>query len=367
MRIPFLDVGRLHVSIRDELDQAFAQVVATSGYVLGPVTASFEAAFAAAHGVDHAVGCGSGTDALVLALVALGVRPGDEVIVPAATFVATAEAVVLAGATPVVADVDPTTLLLTARGVDAVRTPRTKAVVPVHLYGHVVPLVLIDEWRAGGLLVVEDAAQAHLATWRDRGVASAGDAAAFSFYPGKNLGALGDGGAVTTSDSEVAARVRAYRDHGSREKYVHESVGWCSRLDGLQAAFLDVKLRHLPVWTAARRRLADRYRAQLPRGVLVPWEEGAVHHLIVARVPGGRRDDMMAGLAEAGIGTAIHYPRALTQQPALARWATAPCPGAEAAAAEVVSLPMDPLMTESEVDQVCAALQRLLDGSPGDG
>lgn len=367
MRIPFLDVGRLHASIRDELDQAYDEVVATSGFVLGPATASFEAAFAAAHGVGHAVGCGSGTDALVLALVALGVRPGDEVIVPAATFVATAEAVVLAGATPVVADVDPTTLLLTAAGVTAVRTPRTKAVVPVHLYGHVVPLVLIDEWRASGLLVVEDAAQAHLATWRDRGVATAGHAAAFSFYPGKNLGALGDGGAVTTSDPEVAARVRAYRDHGSREKYVHESVGWCSRLDGLQAAFLEVKLRHLPAWTEARRRIADRYRAQLPPGVLVPWDEGAVHHLVVARVPAGRRFDIMAGLAAAGIGTAIHYPRALTQQPALAPWVSGPCPAAETAAAEVLSLPVDPLMSAAEVDEVCAALQRLLDAPVGGG
>ena len=360
MRIPFLDLGRLHATIRDDLDAAAATVIDSNAFVLGPATAGFEAAFAAAHGVDHAVGCGSGTDALVLALAVLGVGRGDEVVVPASTFVATAEAVVLAGATPVIADVDARTLLLTADAVEAVRSERTRAVMPVHLFGHVVPLDVVDEWRASGLPVVEDAAQAHLATWRGRGVATAGDASGFSFYPGKNLGALGDAGAVVTGSAELADELRSLRDHGSREKYVHERVGWCSRLDGLQAAMLAVKLRHLPAWTDARRRLAERYRAQLPDGLLVPWEDGAVHHLLVVRVPTERRPDVMRGLADAGIGSGIHYPRALTQQPALAGYVDRPCPNAERAAAEVLSLPMDPLMTDAEVDEVCAILLGLL-------
>jgi dTDP-4-amino-4,6-dideoxygalactose transaminase len=357
--VPFLDLARLHGQLRDELHEALDEVLGTSAFVGAPASRAFEDDFAAACGAPYAAGCGSGTDALTLALVAAGVGPGDEVVVPALTFVATAEAVVHAAAMPVLADVDPDTLLLTTEAVDAVRTDRVRAVVPVHLYGHVVPLEAVDGWVADGLMVIEDAAQAHLATWKGRAVGTVGQAGAFSFYPGKNLGALGDGGAVVTGDADIHGAIGQLRDHGAADKYHHARVGWCSRLDGVQAAWLRVKLRHLPAWTDARRRLADRYRGQLPEDVLVPWDEGAVHHLLVARVPSARRQQVADKLAADGIGTGVHYPLALSQQPALAPWAR-PCPEAEAAAAEVLSLPMDPLMTDAEVDRVCEALLRAL-------
>jgi len=353
--IPFLDLARLHARIGDELRAALDEVLDSSAFVGATASRAFEEDFAAACGAPHAAGCGSGTDALTLALVAAGIGPGDEVAVPAFTFVATAEAVVHAGATPVLADVDPHTLLLTPSSVDDDRTDRLRAVIPVHLYGHVVPLEAVDGWRREGLVVIEDAAQAHLATWKGRPVGTAGTAAAFSFYPGKNLGALGDGGAVTTADEGLYRAVVQRRDHGAVDKYHHDHVGWCSRLDGVQAAWLRVKLRHLREWTDARRRLAEAYRRRLPEGLLVPWEDGAVHHLLVARVPGDRRSEIAEALAGAGIGTGIHYPVALSRQPALAPWAR-PCPAAEQAAAEVLSLPMDPLMTVDEVERVCETL-----------
>jgi dTDP-4-amino-4,6-dideoxygalactose transaminase len=360
VEVPFVDLGRLHRSIAAELDAACHRVIEASAFVGGPSTVVFEAAFAAASGRAGAVGCGSGTDALTLALAGLGIGPGDEVVVPAMTFVATAEAVVHAGAVPVLADVDADSLLLTAPEVARVRTDRTRAVIPVHLYGHVVAFDLLEEWRESGLVVVEDAAQAHLATWRGRPVGSVGHAACFSFYPGKNLGALGDGGAVVSDDQELLARVACLRDHGSTEKGRHDVVGWCSRLDGMQAAWLEVKLRHLPAWTARRRLLAEHYRQLLPDHV-VGWENGAVHHLVVVRVPAARRHEVMASLGAAGVQTGVHYRLALSQQPALRQWAR-PCPEAEGAAAEVVSLPLDPLMDESEVDHVASALLDALGG-----
>ncbi|MGH9082663.1 MAG: DegT/DnrJ/EryC1/StrS family aminotransferase, partial [Acidimicrobiales bacterium] len=267
-------------------------------------------------------------------------------------FVATAEAVVRVGADPVLADVDPGTLLLTDAGLAAVRTARTKAVVPVHLYGHVVPPGVMAGWAADGLTVIEDACQAHLATWRGRRVGEAGTAACFSFYPGKNLGALGDGGMVASDDEALLARVARLRDHGSDRRYVHHEVGLCSRLDGVQAAVLAVKLPHLAGWNRRRASLADRYRRSLGGAVeLVPWEPGAVHHLLVARITGGRRHEVRRLLEAAGIGTGVHYPVPLSRQPALARWRRG-CPAAEQAATELLSLPMDPLMTDRDVDLV---------------
>jgi dTDP-4-amino-4,6-dideoxygalactose transaminase len=360
MTIPFLDLVRLHRSIRPELDEAFDRVLGNASFHGGPELEAFEAAFARAHGHPdgtRAVGVGSGTDALAMALRALGIGPGDEVIVPAMTFVATAEAVAHVGATPVVADVDARTLLLTPAAVARVRTPRTRAVVPVHLYGHPVDFADLSEWRDQGLSVIEDAAQAHLASWRGEPVGTVGHAACFSFYAGKNLGALGDGGLVLLADADAADRARRLRDHGRTTKYVHDEVGWCTRLDGLQAALLLVKLRHLPAWTAARRRVAGRYRDRIGP-LLVPWEDdGAVHHLLVARTD--RRDDLAAALAAAGIGTGLHYPVDLAAQPWLRAWGAAPggAPAAARAASEVLSLPMDPLMDDDEVDAVCAAVE----------
>lgn len=353
-RVPFLDLGRLHGTIRAEIDEAIDAVLRDSAFIDGKAVRAFEDAFAAAHGAPAAAGCGSGTDALALALRALGIGPGDEVVVPAMTFIATAEAVVHVGATPVVADVNPVTLLIGPPQVEAVRTSRTRAVVPVHLYGHVVPFEHLRQWRDAGLVVVEDAAQAHLATWRGEFVGSAGHAACFSFFPGKNLGALGDGGMVLCPDEALAAEVRRLRNHGRATKYEHDVIGWCSRLDGLQAAVLEVKLRHLPRWTEGRRAAAERYEERLGTR-LVPWDDGAVHHLMVARVPPAEREQVRAALLRAGIDTSIHYPTTLSQQPSLSGWAK-PCPVAEAASDEVLSLPMDPLMTEAEVDRVASAL-----------
>jgi dTDP-4-amino-4,6-dideoxygalactose transaminase len=261
----------------------------------------------------------------------------------------------------VIADVDPVTLLLSDDGVAAVRTERTRAVVPVHLYGHVVPFPLLETWRASGLYVIEDAAQAHLATWEGRPVGSVGHAACFSFYPGKNLGAVGDAGMVLSRDEALVAEVRRLRDHGRSDKYRHDVIGWCSRLDGLQAAVLAAKLRHLGAWTEARRHLAARYAELLPPGRLVDWAPGAVHHLLVARVTRGTRDDVAAALRRVGVETGVHYPVPLSAQPALRRWHR-PCPTAEVAADEVLSLPMDPLMTEREVDHVVGEVARFVPG-----
>lgn len=361
MEIPFLDLGRLHASIRGELDEAFERVVTSGAFVGGVEVANFEASFGAAHGLGPGAGCGSGTDALALVLRALGVGPGDEVVVPSMTFVATAEAVVHVGAVPVLADVDAETLLLTPETVDAARTPRTRAVIPVHLYGHVVPFDHLRKWRDDGLVVVEDAAQAHLATWDGRSVGSVGHAACFSFYPGKNLGALGDGGMVLSSDDALVDEVRRIRDHGRTSKYEHEVIGYCSRLDGIQAALLEVKGRHLPAWTDARRSLGDAYRERLgPQ--LVPWETGAVHHLLVTRVNADQRDAIRASMAEKGIGTGLHYPVPLSLQPSLRPYARA-CPAAERAASEVLSLPMDPLLPASTLDIVSDALDAAVSAS----
>jgi len=357
MKVPFLDLARLHDSIRPELDDAFDRVLQSSGFIGGAEVSAFEAEFAAAHGRMHAVGCASGTDALSLSLRALGVGPGDEVVVPSMTFFATAEAVTHVGAVPVVADVEPESLLLGHAQLDAVRTSRTSAVLPVHLYGHVVPFEVLQAWRDDGLIVVEDAAQAHLATWKGQPVGSAGHTACFSFFPGKNLGAFGDAGAVLTDDGAVAAWIRKLRDHGRVEKYVHDELGVSSRLDGLQAAILRVKLRHLPEWTSRRQRLAERYRERLSgldELALVPWDEGAVHHLLVVRVPADERGRVQGALAAAGIGSGVHYPVPLSLQPPFA--GGSPCPASEVAAQEVLSLPIDPLMTVDLVDAVCDVL-----------
>ena len=356
MTIPVLDLGTLHASIGDELQDAFDRVLAASAFIGGRELTSFEEEFAAAHGRAYGVGCASGTDALALALHAAGVGPGDEVVVPAMTFVATAEAVVHVGATPVVADVDGETLLLTPDTVAAAATGRTTAVIPVHLYGHPVPFDHLSAWRAAGWVVIEDAAQAHLAHWRREPVGAVGHAACFSFFPGKNLGALGDAGMVLTDDLALAERVRRRRDHGRSDKYRHEEIGVASRLDGLQAAFLRVKLRHLPAWTDSRRRIAERYREGLDgvMGIrLVPWEDGAVHHLLCVRTPSRRRDDVRASLGADGIATGVHYPIDLTSQPATAEYARSPCPAARRAASELISLPIDPLMSDEQVDVVC--------------
>ena len=350
--LPLVDLGRLHATIERDLRRAVDRVVGSAWFVDGAEVPAFEQAFAAAQGAAGAVACGSGTDALALALRALGIGPGDEVVVPAMTFVATAEAVAHVGAVPVVADVDPADLLLGEAAVAAVRTERTRAVVPVHLYGNPVPFDRLRRWRDSGLVVVEDAAQAHLATWAGESVGTVGHLACTSFYPGKNLGAMGDGGAVFGGDRAALDEVRRLRDHGRRSKYVHDVVGWCSRLDEVQAAVLSVKLQHLEAWTAARRDAAGEYRRRLGDR-LVRWSDGAVHHLLVAAV--ADRAATTAALDAAGIGWGVHYPVPLTEQPWLR--GARPAPVAERAAREVLSLPMHPLLAPAAVARVCDVLE----------
>lgn len=355
--IPFQDLTRLHKSIEDELRRALDGTLERSSFIGGPDLAAFEEEFGQAVGASHVVGCNSGTDALSLGMRALGIGPGDEVIVPSMTYVASAETVLHVGATPVLADVDSETLLLRPEDVARVRSPRTRAVIPVHLYGNMVDPAALRQWRDEGLIVLEDCAQAHLSHRGGVGVGSIGHAAAYSFFPGKNLGAMGDAGALTTPDDSIADEVRRLRDHGRSSKYRHEILGYSSRLDGIQAAVLRVKLRHLPAWTDARRALAHRYSQQLERFApyvrLVPFGDGSVHHLLVVRV--AERDGIQAELAKSGIATGVHYPIALSDQPVFSSL-RASTPNAEAAAATVLSLPMDPLMSETEVDRVCTTL-----------
>ena len=226
----------------------------------------------------------------------------------------------------------------------------------MHLYGNPVPFDLLRGWRDAGLLVIEDACQAHLASWQDQLVGTVGNAACFSFYPGKNLGALGDAGMVLSNDEDLVDRVKLLRDHGSQEQYRHETLGYCSRLDALQAALLSVKLPYLKDWNDSRRRVAEAYRDGLvgTEGLtVVPWGTGSVNHLFEVRVPRRQRDNVRAALREKGIHTGLHYPLALTQQPALKPWVTTPCPNAELAASELLSLPLDPYMTDAQTEWVC--------------
>lgn len=356
--IPFQDLTRLHASIGDELRVALDDTLERSSFIGGPDLTAFEEEFGQAVGATHVVGCNSGTDALSLGMRALGIGPGDEVIVPSMTYVASAETVLHVGATPVLADVDPVTLLLRPEDVARVRSSRTRAVIPVHLYGNMVDPAALRQWRDEGLIVLEDCAQAHLAHRDGADIGSIGHAAAYSFFPGKNLGAMGDAGALTTPDDAIADEVRRLRDHGRSSKYRHEVLGYSSRLDGIQAAVLRVKLRHLPAWTEARRALARRYLQQLAQSApdihLVPFGDGSVHHLLVVRV--AARDRLQSELAKSGIATGVHYPIALSDQPVFSGLG-ASTPNAEAAAATVLSLPMDPLMSEAEVDRVCATLE----------
>jgi dTDP-4-amino-4,6-dideoxygalactose transaminase len=359
--VPFVDLAAVHEPVLAELRDAFERVVATSAFIGGQEVERFEHSLAEAVGVRHAVGVGSGTAALHLALVAGGVGAGDEVLVPANTFVATVEAVVASGARPVLVDVDRATALLDLDAAEAAITSRTAAVIPVHLYGQPVDAgALRDLASRHSLFVLEDAAQAIGATWDGQPAGSLGSAAAFSFYPGKNLGALGDAGAVTTDDDELARRVRLLRSHGEETRHHHVVSGLCERLDGLQAAFLDVKLRHLADAQATRDAAAAHYREILTgREDIVlfstPPEARHVHHLFVVRVPD--RDRVLADLREAGIEAAVHYPRPIHAQPAFADLGTSgQFPVAEALTASVLSLPLYAGISTGDLDRCATAL-----------
>jgi dTDP-4-amino-4,6-dideoxygalactose transaminase len=360
--IPQLDLTRQHAALRDELLAAAARVIASSRFILGPEGQALETELAALSGARHGVGLNSGTDALLLALKAVGVGPGDEVVTSAFSFVASASTVVMIGAVPVFVDIDPATYNIDPARLEAAITPRTRAVVPVHLYGQPAAMDAIEAIaRRHGLAVVADAAQAIGAAYGGRPVAAWGDASTISFYPTKNLGACGDGGMILTARDDVAERVRLLRDHGSTKKYVHVELGYSSRLDELQAALLRVKLGRLAEWTEARRRLAARYTAGLTGlDLALPVERPParhVYHQFAVRTP--KRDAMAAVLHELGVGTSVHYPTILPCQPMFGRPdAERDFPHAAQAAAEMLGLPCFPEMTDEEIDTVVSAVRQ---------
>ena len=362
--IPLLSIKAQNAALSAELKDAVCRVLDSGAFILGPENKAFDAEFAQMTGAPFCLGVDSGTSALELALQAGGVGPGDEVIVPSFTFIATATAVSVLGATPVFADVDEATLTLDPKSVAALVGPKTKAVVPVHLFGHpadMEPLLALAKTK--GLKVVEDCAQSHLATYKGKGTGSLGDFGAFSFYPTKNLGAAGDAGALTMSDAGLRDRVLELRNCGRTigATYHHARVGHNCRLDEMQAAVLRVKLRHLPAWTAARRRLAGLYHEGL-RGLplrLPPLGSAGtepVFHLFTVRLE--RRDALAEHLKRKGIGCGVYYPIPVHQQPAYAHLkARVPLPVSEAASREALSLPMFSELTDGEVARVCAAVK----------
>jgi dTDP-4-amino-4,6-dideoxygalactose transaminase len=356
MKVAFVDLKAQYRTLKDEIDPAIAAVVADCAFVSGKYARAFESDFASYLGVSHCVGTGNGTDALFMAMHGLGIGPGDEVITAANTFIATAEAISWTGARPVFVDCDEASFNLDPNLLEAAITERTRAILPVHLYGQPADMdEILDVARQHDLAVIEDAAQAHGALYKGRKVGTLGRCACFSFYPGKNLGAYGDAGAVVTGDRELADRVRALGDHGSLEKYRHEFPGANSRLDGIQAAVLQVKLRHLEAWTERRIAVAARYNAGLADVCRVPStspDRRHVYHLYVLRI--GNRSELMQHLSEHGIGCGIHYPVALPLSPAYTEldYRREQFPVASRVVDEVVSLPMHADLSDDQVDYV---------------
>jgi dTDP-4-amino-4,6-dideoxygalactose transaminase len=364
-QIPLVDLKAQYRAIRGEIDAAIQRVVSNTSFILGKEVDDFEKAFAAYSGVREAVGVASGTAALHLALVAHGIGPGDEVITTAHTFIATAEPISMTGAKPVFVDIDPRTYNLDPQRVEEAITPRTRAIIAVHLYGNPAPLdPLMEIAKRRGLWLIEDAAQAHGAEYRGRRVGSIGHLACFSFYPGKNLGAYGDAGAVTGNDSQLLAKVRRLRDHGRTSKYEHEDLGFGERLDALQAAILGAKLPHLEQWTEQRRAHARTYD-ELLNGLdlVLPYAEPGsrhVYHLYIVRT--ARRDPLLEHLRSRGVGAGIHYPVPLHRQPAYLKegYGEVSLPVTERAAREVLSLPMFPELTRDQIETVAGAIQEFL-------
>jgi dTDP-4-amino-4,6-dideoxygalactose transaminase len=361
-KIPLVDLRAQYAQIGPEIDAAIRRVIESSGFILGPEVEAFEEAFAAYCGAKHCVGVASGTSALELALRAFHVGAGDEVITVAHTFIATAEAISAVGATPVFVDIEPDTYTMDPQALAAAITPRTRAVIPVHIYGQPANMSRILEiGRAHGIAVIEDAAQAHGATWDGAMAGTLADAACFSFYPGKNLGAYGDAGAVTTDLPEVAAQVRSLRNHGRQSKYLHDQIGFGLRIDALQAAILHAKLPYLEEWVVARNRVAERYTQGLSDTdlTLPAVSPRARHgwHLYVLRSP--ERDAMLEHLRASGVSAGVHYPVPLHLQPAYAHlgYAEGSLPVSEEVARTCLSLPMYPELSEEQIDAVVAAVR----------
>ncbi len=370
MQVSFVDLRAQYARIKPEIDQAIARVIGSAQFVLGEETERFESDFARYCGAAHAVGVNSGTSALFLILKAAGIGPGDEVITQPNSFIASAAAISHTGATPVFVDSDPATHLMVVPKIESAITVRTKAIMPVHLYGQISPM---EEIRSiaekHGLFVLEDACQAHGAKHNGTRAGSFGNAAAFSFYPGKNLGAYGEAGAVVTSDRALAERVRRLRDHGSLEKYVHTEIGYNMRLEGMQAAVLNAKLGYLDEWNDARRAHATRYRELLGDipGLTLPVakpENEHVFHLFVVQTP--ERDALAAYLKERGISTSIHYPVPIHLQEAYRHCGlnVGSFPESESAAREILSLPMYPELSDGEITYVADAIKSFFSALP---
>ncbi len=362
-KIPLVDLKAQYASIKPEIDAAMQRVVENTSFIGGKEVSDFEAAFAKFQGTKRCVGVASGTGALFLALKALGVGPGDEVISTPHTFIATVEPVESLGAKTVLVDIDPATFNIDPARIEAAITPRTKAILPVHLYGQLAPMDAIMEIaRKHHLAVIEDGAQAHGAELNGKRAGAWGDVACFSFYPGKNLGAYGDGGAVCTNNDVLADKIAKLKDHGRTTKYEHDEIGYGERLDALQAAILGAKLPHLNDWNAARHHHAEYYDQALKGipGITTPTEmDGAKHiyHIYCIRVDGDR-DGILKELNARGIGAGIHYPVPLHLQPALADhgWKVGDFPQAEQAANSIISLPIYPEMTTDQLNQITEEL-----------
>lgn len=363
VKVPYLDLKAQYQSIKPEIDAAIARVLDSCQFVLGSEVAAFEQNFAKYCGTSECIALNSGTSALHLALLAAGVGEGDEVITVPFTFVASVSAVLYACATPVLVDIEPRSFNMDPAALEAAITPRTKAILPVHLYGQSADMdSIMDVARRHGLVVIEDAAQAHGAKYKGRPVGSIGDLACFSFYPGKNLGAYGEGGAVTTNNPEFARSVRMLRDWGQDRKYHHVMRGYNYRMEGFQGAILGVKLNHLDRWTEARRAVVSRYNellahADVETPLEMPWARH-VYHVYTLR--SGDRDGLQAALTADGIQTGIHYPVPVHMQPAYAGLGYGPgaFPHAEAAAKQVLSLPLYPEISREAVEHVATAVRK---------
>lgn len=370
MEIPLVDLKSQYLSIKDEIDAAVQDVISKSAFIGGAYVKSFEEDFARFCGTEHCVGVGNGTDALFIALKALGIGEGDEVLTAANSFIATSEAITMTGARVVFVDIDPGTYNIDVQKIEAKITPRSKAIIPVHLYGQPADMdPVLEIAKRHGLRVVEDAAQAHGATYKGRKIGSMGDMACFSFYPGKNLGAYGDAGAIVTGSEELAVKARMFANHGRIDKYDHKVEGVNSRLDGLQAAILGVKLRHLPEWSERRRQRAYLYNGHLNGAdVTLPFEREdveAVYHLYVIRTDGQSRSGLQERLKSRGISTGIHYPIALPNLKAYAylNHGAGDFPEATRASQEILSLPMYPELQEAQVKFIADEINGFFGGS----
>lgn len=373
VKIPFVDLSIQHQPIQTQIEEAIQTVLRKGDFILGKAVAEFESAFATASGVQHGVGVACGTDAIALGLQACGIGPGDEVLLPANTFIATLIGVLHAGATPILVDCDPETALIDLVAAEKAITDQTKAIVPVHLYGQMVsPKQLLDFATAHNLLIFEDAAQAHLAEREGYRGGSIGKAAAFSFYPSKNLGAFGDGGMVITKDPEVAQKMRSLRNYGAPQKYIHAEYGTNSRLDTIQAAILNVKVPHLKQWNDQRNAAAQHYDLLLKplqnKGIFPIQNqsgEGHIYHLYVIRITEKspvNRDTLQAKLGDIGIQTGIHYPLPCHLQPAYKHlgYQAGDFPVAETLSKQILSLPMYPGLSQTQIEQVVEAIDTTL-------